>query len=172
MTREGPVVYLLHGLLETSYGHFRHQIDAWRRDHRLFPVDLPGHGRCPVDAGAPYVAQMCAYVIALMERTGPGRMVAASYLGGPVGLRCAAQRPDLVSSLVLTGFVPAVPRDVFGGWVQSVVKVSGESPELAAAYDEVHGGRWRRTLATFVEEVEQRYAEGLGVDPSPMGRVE
>jgi pimeloyl-ACP methyl ester carboxylesterase len=171
MSSRAPVVYLLHGLLETSYGHFRPQIEAWNQEFRLVPVDLPGHGRCPVDASCPYVEMMRSYVTAVVDRMGPGRVVAASFLGGPVGVRCAAERPDLVTSLVLTGFVPDVPQDVFRGWVQSVITASLASGELVSAYERVHGSRWRSTLETFVAEVDDRYGAGMRVTASMLGRL-
>jgi pimeloyl-ACP methyl ester carboxylesterase len=89
--RGAPIVYVLHGLLGTAYGHFSHQIRAWEGRYRVVPVDLPGHGRCPLDAGEEYLDQAYEYLSALVTRFGPGRVVAASYLGSPLAVRCAEE---------------------------------------------------------------------------------
>ncbi|GGS46035.1 MULTISPECIES: alpha/beta fold hydrolase [Actinokineospora] len=142
-------VYVLHGLLGTAYGHFGHQITAWRDRHRVVPVDLPGHGRCPLDAAEDYLDQAYGYVRALVSRFGPGRVVAASYLGGPVAVRLAAEHPELVSSLALTGFAPDLDRETFLRLLEGFPRLVEASPELAAEYDRLHTPRWRRTLAVF-----------------------
>lgn len=142
-------VYVLHGLLGTAYGHFGHQIRAWRDRHQVVPVDLPGHGRCPLDAGERYLDQAYGYVRALVSRFGAGRVVAASYLGGPVAVRLAEEHPELVSSLVLTGFAPDLDRETFLRLLAGFPRVVESSPELAAEYDRLHAPRWRRTLAAF-----------------------
>lgn len=164
-------VYLLHGLMETAYGHFRPQIKAWRGRFRVLPVDLPGHGTCPLDAAPRYYAGALDYTVAVLEKYGPGRVVAASFLGGPVAVRCAIARPDLVSSLVLTGFVPDVPHEVFRLWIQSFDTASKQSPELAEAYRRAHGPRWPDTMAAVVREVEEGYHERLLVTTAMLASV-
>ena len=150
-------VYALHGLLGTAYGHFGHQIRSWRERHRVVPVDLPGHGRCPLDAGEEYLDQAYGYVRALVSRFGPGRVVAASYLGGPIAVRLAAEHPELVSSLALTGFAPDLDRETFLRLLAGFPGVAAK-PELAAEYDRLHTARWRATLSAFS-------AAAAGVEP-------
>jgi pimeloyl-ACP methyl ester carboxylesterase len=163
-TREAnrPVVYLLHGLLETAAGHFGPQLRSWSAGCRLVPLDLPGHGNCRVDVDGSCLSPTVDYVTAVLDRFGPGRLVAASYLGGPAAVQVAARRPELVRSLVLTGVVPDVPADVFVGWVRSVQEVACNGA-MASAYDAVHGRRWRRTLDGYVADVANRYEEVVQV---------
>ena len=90
-SNDTPRVYFLHGLLGTAYAHFGNQIQAWADICELVPVDLPGHGKCKLDAGEDYLDQTLDYVLALLRRFGGGRLVAASHLGGPIAIRCAEQ---------------------------------------------------------------------------------
>lgn len=160
-----PTVYFLHGLLGTAYGHFGRQITAWSDWARPIPVDLPGHGRCALDAGADYLDVALEYVLALLDRFGPGRIVAASHLGGPLAVRCALRRPDRVTSLVLTGFAPGMDRTVFTTLLAGFHRLTEDDSELAAEYDRLHTGRWRKTLAAFTEHVEQRYESTALIHP-------
>ena len=94
-------------------------LHGWRRDHRDFlpslgrlPVialDLPGFGRsAPPDApwGAAAYAEAVVPVLDAMIR--PVVVVGHSF-GGRVGVTLAAERPDDVGALVLTG-VPLLHR--------------------------------------------------------------
>jgi pimeloyl-ACP methyl ester carboxylesterase len=166
-----PVVYFLHGLLGTAHAHFANQIRAWRDGFRLLPVDLPGHGRCPLDAAERYGETARGYVLALLDRFGPGHLIAASYLGGPIAVRCARTRPDLVRSLVLTGFAPGLPRDVFLGWIQGFTVLADTNQELSREYDRLHGPRWRYTLAAYGGDAEQRYEASILVTSDVLGEL-
>jgi pimeloyl-ACP methyl ester carboxylesterase len=163
-------VYLLHGLLGTAYAHFGAQIRAWGSRHAVVPVDLPGHGRCPLDAGVEYLDEAFSYLVSVVERFGPGRLVAASYLGGPLAVRCAAQRPELVTSLVLTGFAPGLDRQAFLGLLAGFDRLAAEHPDLAAEYDRLHGSRWKDTLAAFGEHSARRFDRVL-VPPAAIGAL-
>lgn len=146
-------VYLVHGLLGTGYGHFGRQISAWRTRYRVIPVDLPGHGRCPLDAEEDYYDGALRHLVALLDRFGPGRVVGASYLGGPLAFRAAATRPDLVSSVVLTGFVPDMAKDAFLGLIAGFDRLAADQPALAAEYERLHTARWKQTLAAVTGHV-------------------
>ncbi|MFJ1745737.1 alpha/beta fold hydrolase [Streptomyces sp. NPDC088116] len=148
-----PAVYLIHGLLGTGYGHFGRQISAWRGRYRVVPVDLPGHGRCPLDAEEDYFDGALRYLVALLDRFGPGRLIGASYLGGPLAHRCAATRPDLVSSLVLTGFAPGIGKDAFLALIAGFDRLAADQPALAAEYERLHTARWKQTLAAVTGHV-------------------
>jgi pimeloyl-ACP methyl ester carboxylesterase len=148
-------VYLLHGLLGTAYAHFGEQIRAWAHA-RVVPVDLLGHGRCPLDAGEHYLDRAYEHVVSIVQRFGPGRLVAASYLGGPIAVRIATQRPELVTSLVLTGYVPDLARPAFLQLLDGFHRLAAERPELAAEYDRLHGTRWKDTLTAYGDDCARR----------------
>jgi pimeloyl-ACP methyl ester carboxylesterase len=166
-----PVVYFLHGLLQTAHHHFGPQLRAWKDEMTLVPVDLPGHGRCRVDAQSDYMAHAVEYTLAVMKRFGAGHVLAASYLGGPIGVRCALERSDLVESLVLTGFVHDVPHEIFGAWLDGFGRVAAEQPTLAAWYEQTHGARWRDTFAAYADDVRHRYCERVAVTTGMLGAL-
>ena len=168
-----PVVYFLHGLLGTAYAHFGAQIRAWGAgNHQVVPVDLPGHGRCPLDAGEPYLDRALDYVLAIVERFGRGQVVAASYLGGPLAVRAATARSDLVASLVLTGFAPGLDRAAFIGLLAGFHQLARENPPLAAEYDRLHGGRWAATLDAFTAHVERDFEGTVLVRPDALAALD
>lgn len=164
-------LYLLHGLLKTATGQFAGQLSAWKREMTPIPIDLPGHGRCRIDAHPNYIATSIRYSLAVMDRVGAGHLIAASYLGGPVAVRCAEARPDLVRSLVLTGFVPDVPGDVFSVWIASFSQVAAENPELVKWYERQHGSRWSNTLAAYTADARERYSSGVGITGKAIGAL-
>jgi pimeloyl-ACP methyl ester carboxylesterase len=165
-------VYLVHGLLGTAYAHFGAQITGWRGRYQVVPVDMPGHGRCPVAAGEPYLVGALDYLTAVVRRFGPGRVIGASYLGGPLAVRLAAARPDLVDSLVLTGFAPGLAEDVFLRWVAGFQLLAERGTELAAEYDRLHGPGWRGTLLAFTADVGRAYRQRAEVRPESLGALE
>ncbi len=171
-TTPGPLVYFLHGLLGTAYAHFGAQIRAWGDGYRAVPVDLPGHGRCPLDAGEAYLDRALNYVLAIMERFGSGRVVAASYLGGPLAVRTATARPDLVTSLVLTGFAPGLDRTAFVGLLTGFHRLPKENPALAAEYGRLHGARWAATLDAYTAHVERDYEGTVLVRPDALAALD
>ncbi|HEU4769728.1 MAG TPA: alpha/beta hydrolase [Pyrinomonadaceae bacterium] len=173
MTGNGrQIVYFLHGLLATAHHHFGPQLRAWKDELTVVPLDLPGHGRCPIDAKQRYTATAVSYTIAIMNRFGPGHVIAASYLGGPVAVQSALQRPDLVRSLVLTGFVPDVPREIFALWLDGFSRLATEKPELTQWYEETHGSRWPETLAAYNDDVRERYDEGVSVTTQMLNKLQ
>jgi pimeloyl-ACP methyl ester carboxylesterase len=165
-------VYLLHGLLGTAYGHFSGQVRAWSGRYPVVPIDLPGHGRCRLEAGSDYLDTALAYVLATVEQFGSGRLVAASYLGGPLAVRTATARPDLVKSLVLTGFAPGLDRDVFMSLVAGFGRLVDANADLAAEYDRLHGARWRATLTAYTEHAEKAYETTVLVRPESLAALD
>jgi pimeloyl-ACP methyl ester carboxylesterase len=171
----GPTVYLVHGLLESSHGHYVEQIKALRDDYRLVPVDLPGHGRSPVPARAPFYRTATAYFTAVLDRLGPGHVVAASYVGVPVVVAAARTRPDLVWSLVLQGFVPDLDYETFAGWMDGfdhLGELADHHPVMAEGYERVHGKRWKETLRLVLADMRDSYAERIKIPVEALSRLE
>jgi len=96
-----PVVFS-HGLL-WSADMYQPQIAALRSERRCIAWDHRGQGRSDVPAGDEVSIETCtADAVALLEQLdlGPVHFVGLS-MGGFVGLRIAARRPELVASLAL-----------------------------------------------------------------------
>lgn len=98
---EGPPVVLLHGLGASSLVWHAQQPELSRR-HRVYALDLPGSGRSPMPPMPPSGDWVVEAVNGFVARVagGPVTLVGHS-MGGAIALRCALERPDLVSSLVL-----------------------------------------------------------------------
>lgn len=124
----GPLVVLLPGLgqLRSAYRHLVPELVA--RGFRAATLDLRGHGASSVGWDAYGADAMGPDVVALIEALGgPALLVGNSYGAGPA-VWAAAERPDLVAGLVLTG--PFV-RPQRTPWA------------LRAAMAALFGGPWR-----------------------------
>lgn len=107
---DAPTVVFGHGLLFSGW-MFHAQIDALRSDYRCVAVDWRGQGESPPARGGYDMDTLSQDAIALIEQLGvaPVHYVGLS-MGGFVGQRIAARRPELVRSLVLLD-TSAQPED-------------------------------------------------------------
>lgn len=113
----GPPLLLVHGLAGAA-ANWALAAPALARRRRVIAPDLPGHGG---SSPLPAASSLSAYadaLAALLEREAalPGAIVGHS-LGGAIGVRLAARRPDAVSALVLA----AAAGISSGGRVQGAV---------------------------------------------------
>lgn len=98
---DAPVLVLGHGLL-FSTTMWRHQIEVLRADYRCIAVDWRGQGATPPPEGDFDMDTLYADLVALIEHLDVGPVhYAGLSMGGFVGQRLAARRPDLVRSLIL-----------------------------------------------------------------------
>ena len=134
----GPLIVLLPGLgqLRSAY---RHLVPALHdRGFRTAVVDLRGHGDSSVGWPAYGAESMGPDVVALIEALGgPALLVGNSYGAGPA-VWAAAERPDLVAGVVLTGpFVRPLPTP----WpVRAAMRVLFGGPWRVAAWDAFTNG--------------------------------
>lgn len=107
-TGDGTPVALIHGLSGSSRWWSRN-LEALSEKHLVAAVDLIGFGRNRRFLGLPAVLPRFAEVTALLARwletfAEPVHLVGHS-MGGGIAIRLAAERPDLVRSLVLVNSV-------------------------------------------------------------------
>ncbi|MCZ4498549.1 MAG: alpha/beta hydrolase [Marmoricola sp.] len=97
---DAPVLVMGHGLL-FSTSMWRHQIEALRSSYRCIAIDWRGQGGTP-PATSYDMDSLYADTVALIEHldVGPVHYLGLS-MGGFVGQRLAARRPDLVRTLTL-----------------------------------------------------------------------
>jgi 3-oxoadipate enol-lactonase len=98
---DAPTVVFGHGLLFSGW-MFTAQIDALRERYRCVAIDWRGQGDSPPAAGGYDMDTLSDDAIALIEQLGTARVhFVGLSMGGFVGQRIAARRPELVRSLVL-----------------------------------------------------------------------
>lgn len=128
---DGPPVVLLHGL-GGSRSNWAFLAPELARTRRVLVVDLPGHGRSSALPAAPGLGPYADRVAKLVDAEGlaPADLVGHS-LGGLVGIRLAARRPELVRSLVLAAAAGITSSTVRAervlalvGWIQPGRRVS------------------------------------------------
>lgn len=157
----GPAqVLAIHGL--TGHGQ-RWQTLATRHlaEYTFVAPDLIGHGRS--SWAAPWTLE--ANVAALAGLIDGSVVVVGHSFGGALALSLAAERPDLVSHLVLLD--PAVELD--GGWMRDIAEgmfASPDYPDRAEARAEKVNGSWAEVDA---DELERELDEHL-ID-LPTGRA-
>ena len=111
---DAPVLVLGHGLL-FSTTMWRHQIATLSAEYRCVAVDWRGQGGTPPTASGYDMDTLYADLVALIEHLGVGAVhYAGLSMGGFVGQRLAARRPELVRSLILidTSAGPEDPRKI------------------------------------------------------------
>lgn len=97
-----PTLLLLHGFPSASH-QFRRLLDALGNDYRLIAPDYPGFGHTAAPEGFEYTFDSLAAVVeGFVDALGLTSFAVYTFdFGGPVGLRLATRRPELVSGLVV-----------------------------------------------------------------------
>lgn len=98
----GPPVLLLHGI-GGSADSFADQFDAFAEDGRtVLAWDAPGYARSADPDGPPGMAGYARAAAEVVRSCAPVHVLGVSW-GGVIATRLAADRPELVRSLVLAG---------------------------------------------------------------------
>ncbi|HET7871816.1 MAG TPA: alpha/beta hydrolase [Terriglobales bacterium] len=145
----GPeTIVFSHGLL-MDHAMFEPQRAAFEREYRVIAYDHRAQGQS-ADPGGGYDMDTLTQDAAGLIQTlgaGPCHFVGLS-MGGFVGMRLAARRPDLVRTLTLmsTGAAaePAMARLRYG-FLAQLVKIVGPSPFTGIAVKELFGRTTRMT---------------------------
>ncbi len=119
---EGPPIVLIHGFGgDLNNWMFNQPMLAER--HRVYALDLPGHGRSTKDAGAGDLAALSATFLAALDALGiEAAHLAGHSLGGAVALQAALNRPARAASLTLVasaGLGPDINMDYIEGFVRA-----------------------------------------------------
>jgi 3-oxoadipate enol-lactonase len=104
-----PWMVMVHGMSQ-DHRIFSEQVAAFRNTQRILLIDLPGHG-LSANVGGPFGhLEFSDHIAAAMDAH---RVSNANYwgthTGATVGILLAANRPELISKLVLEG--PVIPGD-------------------------------------------------------------
>lgn len=139
----------------TSRNHFAQQIETWRDDDNLIALDLPGHGCNPDTADKSFFRQALTWAYEQILRQGKGHIIGLS-LGATVAIHLALEHPAACESIVLTGYVPAIPSHMTGLMEQQremFLHVEEHNPEIAQEFKDLHGERWRQTLRAVLDDM-------------------
>lgn len=177
-----PVVLFAHGLF-VDRGIFADQISALKKTHRCIAFDMPGHGHSGYQDAGWSLDDLAVDIALFIEemRLGPVVFIGQSQ-GGMVGMRIAARRPDLVSSLVLIGTsARAEYPERLATW-QSLrhTLLEGTDGERDAAFAEVqnrvNGADWLKANPELVKKERaimlghDRQGITLALDAATLGR--
>ncbi len=167
---DAPVLVLGHGLL-FSTTMWRHQVEALRSSYRCIAVDWRGQGATPPPADGFDMDSLYADLAALIEHLDVGPVhYAGLSMGGFIGQRLAARRPDLVRSLILID-TSAGPEDpakvrryrllaaVFG--VLGFRPLRGQVAPIMFSPAFLETDRGRATLETWVAELATQDRKGV-----------
>lgn len=139
---DGPPLVLLHGWAMHG-GVFAPLVERLRGHHRLYLVDLPGHGGSR-DAAVPLALGACVEAITAQVPVAPW---CGWSLGGLVALRAASTRPDAVPALAMLCATPRFVKSAPGAadpwrW--------GMSSEIFREFAAGLRGDYRGTLDRFL----------------------
>lgn len=159
---DAPTVVLGHGLLFGGW-MFAPQVDALRDRFRCVTLDWRGQGASPRPERGYGMDVLTADAVALVDHlgVGPVHWVGLS-MGGFVGLRLAARRPDLVRSLTLLNTSAERERARFWGedlGLALTARVLGVRPLLPIVERVMFGAAFRRS--SRFPEVRRAWADRL-----------
>jgi pimeloyl-ACP methyl ester carboxylesterase len=115
-----------HGLLWSGY-MFHKQVERFKDKYRVITYDHRGQGKTEVTGSGYDMDSLYEDVVLLIEKLNLGKVhFAGLSMGGFIGMRLAARRPDLVKSLILmeTSALPE-PNTFKYGLLNTIVKLFG-----------------------------------------------
>jgi pimeloyl-ACP methyl ester carboxylesterase len=129
---EGPLILLVPGMgdLRSSYRLLAPLLRA--AGHRVACTDLRGHGDSDATFGSYGDAESAGDIIALLEQLGAPAIVAGNSMGAGAAALAAAERPDLISGLVLIG--PFVREPASGALTRVMLRLAMARPWAARAW--------------------------------------
>jgi valacyclovir hydrolase len=137
----GDPLLLLHGGLGTALLHYRHEIPYFAERYRVIAPDLRGYGQSSPPRAFPldFYQRDAADMAALLEGlgTGPAHVLGWSD-GAMVGLVLAAERPDLVRSLVSIAGESCILEEERANW-PVLADTSTRSPRALARFVQAQG---------------------------------
>ena len=155
VTGEGPLVVLVPGMgdLRATYRFLAPALVA--AGHRVATTDLRGHGDSDASFAAYGDVETAGDVLALIEALGGPAVIVGNSMGAGAAAYAAAERPDLVSALVLVG--PFVRDGSISALTRVMMRVAMATPWAALSWKsyapKFYAGRRPDDLDTYLPEV-------------------
>ncbi len=112
-----PILLLLHGLGATAESWHFQLSELCARGYRLIAPDLPGFGCSPSKGRRWNLDRVVEQVIAMMDRLGAGRFIAAGIsMGGAAVLVMAYRHPSRVQGLILINTFSSLAPSSLSEW--------------------------------------------------------
>jgi 3-oxoadipate enol-lactonase len=144
-----------HGLLWSGF-LFHKQVDYFKSKYRIITYDHRGQGKSEVTASGYDMETLYSDAAALIEqlKLGPVHFAGLS-MGGFVGLRLAARRPDLVRSLILmeTSAQPE-PHTLKYTFLNTIVKLFGVAVVTGPVMEIMFGETFLRDANRSAERIQ------------------
>ena len=163
----GPRVLLLHGW-GCAISHFRPIIEELKGSYRLTAVDFPAHGSSSVPPEPWDVHDFARLTAGLIEKLEIAPVhIAAHSFGARVAICLAAERPELVNRLILTGAAGIRPEQTDAKKKKNAAYQRGK--QLAQLIGRLPG--LQKTAAEMREKLVQKYGSADYAALSPEMRA-
>lgn len=134
-----PILFVHGGFCDHT--DWRYQVSALSKRTQVLAVDLPGHGRTPIDDVGSISPKLCAEEINRFidaQGVGPCILVGHSF-GTRVVLETARQRPDNARGIVLvdSSRIGAAGQTVDGGMIAERIRKAGATGFLLGYFEEM-----------------------------------
>ncbi len=162
---QGSPLVLIHGI-SCSVLEWEHVINDLAKKHRVFALDLLGHGLTAKPTDSPYdLASLAQFVLAFMDAVGlSSASLCGNSLGARLALECAAIAPQRVLAMVLSAPAAVEKTTLFEFRVASLPWLG----EIATAPNTFGTGKiWRSAFANPAFATPHMVAEKVALAKLP-----
>jgi 3-oxoadipate enol-lactonase len=149
---DNPWIVMVHGFSH-NHTYFDRQIKEFQKDHRLFAVDLRGHGQSSAIPGPYGVEEYADDILAALDAAGITRAIYwGTHTGSAIGLIIALRQPERFSHLILEGtFLPGFPMPKVGELLNRASGIARDKGLQAALDDWFEHAGWFDHINQFPE---------------------
>lgn len=143
---------MVHGFSH-NHTYFDRQIKEFQKDHRLFAVDLRGHGQSSAIPGPYGVEEYADDILAALDAAGITRAIYwGTHTGSAIGLIIALRQPERFSHFILEGtFLPGFPMPKVGELLNRAREIAREKGVPAARDDWFENAGWFAHINKYPE---------------------
>jgi pimeloyl-ACP methyl ester carboxylesterase len=142
---KGSPVVLIHGI-SCSVLEWRHVFDALAQHHRVYALDLIGHGLSDKPSDCDYdISDFTGHVISFIDQMQLGKLsLVGNSLGARIAMECATTAPEKIAALVLSAPAAVANPTLFEFRLGSVAYIG----EVVTAPNMIGTGKiWKTAFA-------------------------